>query len=127
MYFEEALVVELGSISGLSNKVFPITAIEGTVAPYVVYVSSEGVAEKDLEGYDLLREIDCEIHIVSNSYAEMKSLTRSVISTIQSFQGRVIGGTDGVMIYDVTLDNPHEQWNNDLFQYICILPITVKI
>lgn len=129
MYFEESLRIELMAIEGLENKVYPLTASEGTNPPYVVYTSSEGVFEKTLDGGYITgtKEIECEIHILTGSYSNLKTLSREVITKITSFQGRVIGGLDGVRIVDVEYDNPHEEYIEDLQEYLCVLTLTVKL
>jgi hypothetical protein len=127
MYFEEALKTELMSIDGLSNKVFPLTAIEGVETPYIVYISSEGLQEKYFEGYSDSKEIKAELHILSNEYPSLKDMTRQVISKVISFQSRVIGGVDGVMVYDVTYDKVTEQYIPELFQFLCVIAISVRI
>jgi hypothetical protein len=129
VYFEEGLKTELTSISGLTNKVFPLSANEGVTTPYVVYISSEGEYEKALGGGYLVgtKEVNCELHILHGSYASLKDLTRQVITKLISFQGRVIGGVGGVKVYDVKYDVIHEQYIDELFQYLCVISVTVKI
>lgn len=127
IYFEEALKTELESIDSLNNKVFPVIAIEGVETPYLVYISSEGLQEKYYEGYSGSKEIQAELHILSNEYPSLKDMTRQVISKVISFQSRVIGGTDGVMIYDVTYDKVTEQFIPELLQFLCIVSISVRI
>jgi hypothetical protein len=127
MYFEEALKIELESIDSLTNKIFPLTAIEGVGTPYLVYISSEGIYEKYYSGYSGSKEIDAELHILSDEYPTLNDITRQVIDKVISFQSRVIGGTDGVMIFDVTYEKVTEQYIPELFQFLCVIAITVRI
>jgi hypothetical protein len=127
MNFEEALKTELNSIPNLANKVFPLTAIEGVKTPYLVYISNEGVPEKCLSGYFGPKEVNGELHILNDTYSGLKDITKQVISTVESFQNRIIGGTDGVLIQDVTYEKPTEQYIDQLFQYLSIIPFTVRI
>lgn len=127
MNFEEALRNELSSIPQLTNKIFPLAATEGVKTPYLVYVSSEGVQEKYLEGYAGSKEVDCELHILSDSYSSLKDITRQVNAKIVSFQERVIGGDNGVWIQDVTYEKVTEQYIDQLFQYLCIVNIRVRL
>jgi hypothetical protein len=127
MYFEEALKTELMSIDGLNNKVFPLTAIEGVETPYLVYISSEGLQEKYFDGYSGSKEVQAELHILSDEYPSLKDMTRQVISIVLSFQNRVIGGTDGVMVYDVSYEKPTEQFIPELLQFLSVIPISVRI
>ena len=127
MNFEEALRNELSGIPQLTNKIFPLAATEGVKTPYLVYVSSEGVQEKYLSGYAGNKEVDCELHILNDSYAGLKDITRQVIDKVISFQDRVIGGDNGVWIQDVTYERVTEQYIDQLFQYLCIISIKVRI
>jgi hypothetical protein len=127
MYFEEALKIELENITELNNKVYPLAATEGVITPYLVYVSSEGVQEKYLEGYAGSKEVDCELHILSDSYPGLKDITRQVIAKVVTFQGRVIGGDNGVWIQDVTYERVTEQYIDQLFQYLCVISIRVRL
>jgi len=127
MNFEEALRNELSSISQLTNKIFPLAATEGVKTPYLVYVSSEGVQDKFLDGYRGSKEVDCELHILSDSYSGLKDITKQVITQVISFQDRVIGGTDGVWIQDVTYERVTEQYIDQLFQYLSVINVKVRI
>lgn len=122
MYFEEALRAELNAIDDLTDKVFPLNATEGTKAPYLIYVSSEGVQDKSLQGYLSNKEVDCEINILHESYAGMKDLTKSVLSKILTFQGRSIGGIGtlqkgGIFIQNVTYEKPVEIYEQEVDLY----------
>jgi hypothetical protein len=127
MNFEEALRNELSSIPQLANRIFPLAATEGVKSPYLVYISNEGVPQKCLSGYFGPTEITGELHILNDSYSGLKDITKQVISTIESFQNRIIGGTDGVLIQDVTYEKPSEQYIDQLFQYLSIITFTVRI
>ena len=127
MNFEEALRNELSSITQITNKVFPLAATEGVKTPYLVYVSNEGVPEKCLTGYFGPKEVNGELHILNDTYSGLKDITKQVISKVESFQNRVIGGTGGVLIQDVSYEKPVEQYIDQLFQYLSIIPFTVRI
>ena len=127
MNFEEALRNELSSISQLTNKIFPLAATEGVKTPYLVYISNEGVPQKCLSGYFGPTEITGEFHILNDTYSGLKDITKQVISTIKSFQNRLIGGVDGVFIQDATYEKPTEQYIDQLFQYLSIISFTVRI
>lgn len=127
MEFEEALKAELSTISELNNQVFPLNATEGTKAPYIVYVSSEGIQERTLDGYVRSREVDCEIHILHDKYFSLKDLTRQVISIIDSFQQRFIGGSTDVYVQASTYQKVNEMYLPDLLQYLCVLELTVRL
>jgi hypothetical protein len=106
--FEEALVYELETITEINNKVFPLNAEEGQEPPFVVYVSSPGEEIQTLDGYTGLKQVTCELHIVSESYSHLQSLTTSVMGRVKSFYARPIG-IDGPVIKSVTLGEPIEE------------------
>ena len=100
MEFEKALRSELITISGLSAKVFPVNAPEGTSAPYVTYESSDHAEDKTFTGYLTTGSLDCTIDVLGKTYSEMKSVSKLVKDKIKSVQGRDIG----VFVQNVTLD-----------------------
>lgn len=107
MNFEEALVYELSTITGLDGKVFPQNAQEGTEPPFAIYISSEGERVQTLEGYQDLTELSSEVHVVCKSYEEMKGYTKAVIDRLISFYGRAIG-INGPAIKSFAYDEPTE-------------------
>jgi hypothetical protein len=113
--FEESLVYELSSITGLEDRIFPLGAKEGTKPPFVIYVSSEGEDVQNLTGYTGDKEITCEIHIVGKNYAEMKGFARAVIDKLKTFYGRQIG-ENGVYIKSFSYIEPVEEHDQE-FNY----------
>lgn len=91
MDFEQALVYELQTITGLSGKVFPQQADENIKPPLVVYFSSEGEPVMTLNGPTNMTELDFEVHVIAESYEQLKSLTKAVLDRIRSFFQRAIG------------------------------------
>jgi hypothetical protein len=124
--FEQALTAELESISGLGGKVFPLNATEGTKPPYLIYVTSEGLRDKTLDGYLESREIDYELNILSATYTGLKPLITEVISKILSFQSRVIG-TNGPYVQNVTYEEPVELYEAQVNWYRCNIQIRARI
>lgn len=122
MIFEKALAAELESIAGLRKKVFPLFAKKGTKPPFVIYVSSEGLPDKALEGYLDSGEIECEIHIVNSNYESVKVLTRLVLDKLRTFPGREIG----VYVKDLTYDMPVEVYEKEVNFYRCSFDIKVR-
>lgn len=127
MDFEEALRNELSAITALTNKVFPVNVTEGIKAPYVVYVSSDGIQEKTLTGFAPYKDINLTLYIVASSYADMKVYSNAVIAQLQSFLGRYIGGASGVYVRDVDYTKVDEQYFQDLFLYQCTIDSTITI
>lgn len=104
MEFEKALRSELKSITGLSNKVFPLNAPEGTDAPYVTYESGDYHKEKALSGFLSYGSLECTVDVFGATYAQMKSISALVIAKIESFIQCSIG-TTGPHIQNVTFDD----------------------
>lgn len=126
MNFEEALVAELNAIVGLQNKVLPASAPEGTKPPFVIYVSSEGLQDKTLDGYLTSKELDCEIHVIHSNYGKMKALTKEVISKIQTFYGRSIG-ENGPFIKSLSYEKPTEVHEKEVGFYRSSFDIIVRL
>jgi hypothetical protein len=124
--FEESLVYELSSITGLDNKIFPLGAKEGTSTPFVVYISSEGNETQTLNGYIDDKLINCEIYIVASSYAEMKNYTKLILAKLKTFYGRQIG-VDGVYIKSFSYDEVTEAHEEELGFERSTFEFTVRI
>jgi hypothetical protein len=124
MDFEQALVYELQTITGLSGKVFPQQADENIKPPLVVYFSSEGEPIMTLGGPTNMTELDFEIHVIAESYEQLKSLTKAVLDRIRSFFQRAIG-QNGPNIRSVSHVEPVEDidTNTNFYKSSC----TVKV
>jgi hypothetical protein len=125
MDFEQALVHELQAIAGLSGKVFPQSAVEDAEPPFVVYVSSEGEPIMALEGPTDMTELSCEIHVVSETYEQMKSITKAVLDRIKSFFQRIIG-QDGPTIKSISHVEPIEDLDKNLNYHRSSFDIKVR-
>lgn len=123
--FEEALSLELESVKGFKEKVYPAFA-PGTPVPYVVYLSSEGVRVKTLEGYTEQRRVEVELNIVTKRYREMKDFARMVLDMLISMERRVIGD-DGPFIHELTYEKPVEIYEEGPKFYRCLIDIVVHI
>lgn len=125
MDFEQALAYELQAINGLSGKVFPQNAEEETEPPFVVYISSEGEPIMTLSGPTDMTELTCEIHIITESYEQLKSLTKAVLDRIRSFFQRAIG-QNGPRILSVSHVEPVEDIDNNLNYHRSSFDIRVR-
>lgn len=101
--FEQAITVELKTISGLTTKVFPVNAPEGTVAPYITYDSDDQNWEKVLDGFLTSGPLHCSVDVLHTTYANMKALAALVKAEIASWLMTTIA-TTGPYIQDVTFD-----------------------
>ncbi|MFJ5713117.1 DUF3168 domain-containing protein [Neobacillus sp. NPDC093127] len=123
--FEQALESELGQIDDIEDKIYALNAEEGVKAPYIIYVSSDGLQDKSLLGYLSSREVDCEINVIHTTYAEMKAITKEVLAKILSFQGRIIG-ENGPFIQNVTYHKPVELYEQEVNLYRCVIDCNFK-
>ena len=127
MFLEEALRIELNAIPQLTNKIFPLVAIEGSKPPYVVYISSEGLQYKSLDGFYVLKTINFDIHVVHTSYSQLKALTKLVLDKIISFENTTIGGANGVVIGEISYDMPLEFYEHEANLYRSFFEFRVKL
>jgi len=124
MTFEEALREELAKVSGLNNKVFPLTAPEKTPTPYLIYVSSEGRNEKYLEGYgkNIIKEV--EINIIESRYSTLKSLAKLVKTQIENLEQTNL--TTNIFIEEINFDNfSPDLYEREVHLYRKVIPITI--
>lgn len=122
MSFEVALRQELLSII---SKIYPLTAPEGTLVPYLIYTSSEGTYDKDLNGFLDSKEVSCELDIIDSSYSGMKSISKQVVDKLKSFEQRTVG-TNGLYIQEFTFDDDSpELYENEVNMYRKIISFRV--
>lgn len=125
MDFEQALVHELQAITNLSGKVFPQRAQEETQPPFVVYISSEGEQIMTLSGPTNMTELTCEIHVIAESYEQMKSLTKAILERIKSFFQRPIG-QGGPLVRSISHVEPTEDIDSNLNYHKSSFDIRVR-
>ena len=126
MDFEQALVHELSTITALDGKVFPLSAKEGTSPPFILYVSSEGKKIQTLAGYNDIKEVNATIHIVTQTYDELKSLVKQVVDKLASFFGRAIG-IGGPLVKSYEYNEPSEDFNEELDYHSSSIDIKVNL
>ncbi|MCA0754907.1 DUF3168 domain-containing protein [Paenibacillus sp. N4] len=127
MRFEQAMVDEFqNSMLALSDNLYPLVAPAGTVAPYVVYASSEGEYDRTLEGYQGSRAIPVTINVVALNYDSLKQNTAAIIALLIGFQGRAIGG-EGLHINELVLNEPDEFYDEETKLYKSVFSFTVHI
>jgi len=93
MTFEAALRTELMTINGLTNKVFPIRAPEGTGAPYLIYLTGVGDYDKSLEGWHKSKGVTVELNVIHARAADVRSLAAQVMVLVMGFEGRKLAST----------------------------------
>jgi len=127
MSLESAIVEELQTISGLSNKIFPVTAPENTVAPYLVYFSNPGENDRSLMGFLSSKEVDIELHVLATDYSTLKTITSGVVQSLQSFAGRKIGIRDQWYVGEVDPEHPTEVWDSMLNLYRGLISCKINV
>lgn len=128
MNFEAALTIELKTITALNNRVYPLTAPETSfdlTQPYLIYGSSEGLRTKTIgEGYQVGKMVRGELNVIAPRYADMKSITSSVIEKMISFEGRIIA-TTGPFIQELLYSEPVELYEDAPKLYRCVIDFEV--
>lgn len=123
MAIEAILCAQLESVAGLSGKVFPCSAKEGTKAPYLVYLQTGGSTYEALDGYMDLNQKSFELNVVHTSYKNMKSLAELVISKLKGMQGCTISGT---LIQKLSIDeNSPELYESEVNFFRKIINIKI--
>lgn len=124
MTFEEALRTELITIEELNKKVFPLTAPEGTEAPYLIYVSSRGRHDKSLEGFQKSKSVSVEINVIHDRASKMRALARQVKTVIMGMEKRRIAET-GPFIEEIVFENEGtELYEHEVDLYRCVFDLT---
>lgn len=125
--FEVALKEEIHAISGLENNMFPLNAPESYPTPYLVYKAGYGVNDKSLSGVLSSRNIEVEFDLVCSDYEQMKTLTSEVVYRLQSFEGRVIGVNNQILVQEIVVEPPAEFWEPQLSNYKTVIDFKVNI
>ena len=124
MTFEEALRTELITIEELNEKVFPLTAPEGTEAPYLIYVSSRGRYDKSLEGFQKSKSVSVEINVIHDRASKMRALARQVKALVMSMEKRRIAN-EGPYIEEIVFENEGtELYEHEVDLYRCVFDLT---
>ena len=124
MTFEAALRTELITIEELNEKVFPLTAPEGTEAPYLIYVSSRGRHDKSLEGFQKSKSVSVEINVIHDRASKMRALARQVKALVMSMEKRRIAD-EGPYIEEIVFENEGtELYEHEVDLYRCVFDLT---
>ena len=128
MSLQKALEEELSSLAGFTDKVFPVVAPqdddEPIAAPYILYEAGYGVEEKALGGFLNLREVECELNVMTATYSSLKTNVAAIIERLKSFERRAIG-SDALFISELTYEKPVETYEPLPKLYRCIIEFKV--
>lgn len=123
MTIEEALRDRLETITGLENKVFPLSAKKGTSAPYVIYVGHVGRNNKSIDGSSLMYEVPIEINILHNKYRLLKEMVRAIVNALENINVTHLLGT--LSIQEVVIEDSNtEVYEHQVDMYRSILNTT---
>lgn len=104
MNFEQGLLIELESISGLENKVYPLIAKEGAETPFLIYRKTNLEPKKTLDGSITKYSAAYEIVLITESYEELQSMSVLLEAQLLSLLYRPIGIT-GPLIHNLSVRN----------------------
>jgi len=127
MTFEAALAQELKTIGVLGGRVYPLAAPEANRnkgTPYVIFVSSEGLRTKTLDGYQSGKTVPGEINVISDDYNELRSVTAAIVELLVGMEQRTIG-SGGPFIQEVVYQEPRELYEEAPKLYRCLIDFEV--
>lgn len=124
MDLEQGLTAELSSIAGLTDKVFPVTAPQGTLAPYLTYALGGNDRAKTLSGHDGLVESQYQLDLYHTSYASMKALKKLVIANLKTYDLRNIGGS-GPLVQQAEIITDFETYENEVELHKGIIELNI--
>lgn len=84
---EIAMVAALEKIDGLSGRVCPVIDIQKSTGPLVVYDQRRETEEQDIAGPNGLMYAEFQIHVLHNTYMNMRLLCEKAKDKLQALQG----------------------------------------
>lgn len=125
MDLEQGLKIELSTIKGLNNKVFPLSAPEGTAVPYLVYSLSGADRTDELtSGFAALVGGRYQLNIFHLNYGSLKAIMHSAVSSLKGLQNRNMAGS-GPYVQQLTIEDEHEIYEPETRLYNGIIDIMV--
>jgi len=127
MTFEAAMAQELKTIAALGGRVYPLAAPEANRnggTPYVIFVSSEGLRTKTMDGYQAGKTVSGEVNVIGDDYNEMRAVTAAVVDLLVGMERRAIG-TDGPFIQSLTYEQPREFYEDKPQLWRCLIDFEV--
>ena len=121
---EKQLVIKLGEVTGLSNRVFPLQTKQNQEVPYVVYERIQTERELALSGHVGLINVYFQLDVYEKTYANLKSVSANVIAKLKTLQGLTLGS---FYIQACSIENEYEAVEDDKDQKWYRSTIEVKI
>ena len=126
MYIQEAIRAVLSAISGLSGKVFPLEAQQGTPAPYVTYSVSGGERSRTLIEHDGLVTAQYQIDAYHTSYTNILALRRLILTEIKTWERTNLGSTGPYIQACTITDEPVETYDDETKLYQTTIDIEIS-
>jgi hypothetical protein len=124
MDLEQGLTVELSAVLGLANKVFPLTAMQGTQVPDLVYTLGHNERTQSLTGHDGLVQAQYQLDLYHSTYANLKALKKLLIQNLKTYNLRNIG-SNGPFIQQVEIITDFEAYESEVKLYKGIIEFEV--
>lgn len=84
---EAAMVEALEGVKDLAGRVSPVVDIQLSTGPLVVYDQRRENGERDVCGMTELMHSEVQLHVLHNSYMEMRLLAEHVKRAMQRLEG----------------------------------------
>lgn len=107
---EKQLVVKLGEVTGLSNRVFPLQTKQNQEVPYVIYDRIQTSREFSLGGHVGLVTSYFQLDVYEKSYTNLKTVSANVITKLKTLYGLTLGT---YYIQDLKIENEYEAVEDD--------------
>ena len=84
---EAAMVDALEGVDGLAERVSPILDIRLSTGPLAVYDQRRESRERDIGGATELMHAEVQLHLLHNSYMEMRLLAEKAKRAVEAMEG----------------------------------------
>lgn len=125
MNIEKALKIELNSVSGLSNKVFPLKAPQELSGHYCIYDMTNTNRMMTIQSFDGLVEAEFAIAVYHTTYSAAKELMDIVITKVKSFLFRELA-TTGPYCQNVKILNEIETYDDSSGKFMVQIDIQIS-
>lgn len=121
---EKQLVIKLGEVTGLSNRVFPLQTKQNQEVPYVVYERIQTERELSLSGHPGLITVYFQLDVYEKTYTNLKTVSANVIAKLKTLRGLTLGS---FYIQACSIENEYETVEDDKDQKWYRSTIELKI
>jgi hypothetical protein len=105
-----------------SSGIFPMSAPEGVISPYIVYSQISGQGVDSFEGANPLNRARMEFSCYATSYEAAKKLARAVKSVLLGLSQTLIDGTG---VDDILLASERDLFEDGPFQYRIAVDVSI--